>query len=255
MKRCEPVHSPFGGSVAARVLRCPASVDLTQKIPAYLRKSSAYADRGTALHAAITLLLAEDTHALVESLVGKMFGDYAITSDDVANALAPAYAYVETLLDAPGAEYYLEQRIVFPTIPDTWGTVDLLVRIGRTIHVIDFKFGVGVRVCALTPDGDEEVINAQLLFYAAAARHSLREFFAGVENIVLTILQPVSIDVDAEMVSSVTVTHAELDAFIAIYRAVCEEALSDAPHLERGSWCRFCPARPICPAPLKLLAA
>ena len=120
MKRCEPVHSPFGGSVAARVLACPASANLVQKVPAYLRKPSPYADRGMALHAAITLLLAEDTHALVESLVGKVFGDYAITSDDVANALAPAYAYVETLLDAPGAEYYLEQRIVFPTIPDTW---------------------------------------------------------------------------------------------------------------------------------------
>jgi len=248
MKRCEPVHSPFGGSVAARVLACPASANLVQKVPAYLRKPSPYADRGTALHAAITLLLAEDTHALVESLVGKVFGDYAITSDDVANALAPAYAYVETLLDAPGAEYYLEQRIVFPTIPDTWGTVDLLVRIGRTIHVIHFKFGVGVRVCALTPDGDEDVINAQLLFYAAAARHSLREFFAGVENIVLTILQPVSIDVDAEMVSSVTVTHAELDEFIAIYRTACEEALAPAPRLQPGTHCRFCPARPICPA-------
>jgi len=248
MKRCEPVHSPFGGSVAARVLACPASANLVQKVPAYLRKPSPYADRGTALHAAITLLLAEDTHALVESLVGKVFGDYAITSDDVANALAPAYAYVETLLDAPGAEYYLEQRIVFPTIPDTWGTVDLLVRIGRTIHVIDFKFGVGVRVCALTPDGDEDVINAQLLFYAAAARHSLREFFAGVENIVLTILQPVSIELDAEPISSVTVTGDELDEFVVAYRAACEEALSDAPRLERGPWCRFCPARPICPA-------
>ena len=154
----------------------------------------------------------------------------------------------ETLLDTPGAEYYLEQRVIFPTIPDTWGTVDLLVRTGRTIHAIDFKFGVGVRVCALSPDGDDDVINAQLLFYAAAARHSLREFFAGVESIVLTILQPVSIDVGAEMVSSVAVTHAELDAFITVYRAACEDALSDAPHLERGSWCRFCPARPICPA-------
>jgi len=246
--RGEPVHSPFGGSVAARVLRCPASVDLTQKLPAYLRKPSAYADRGTALHSAIALLLAEDAHVLVESLAGKTFGNYRITSEDIETALRPAYAYVGTLLDTPGAEYFLEQRVVFPTIPDTWGTVDLLVCIGRTIHVIDFKFGVGVRVCALSPDGDEDVINAQLLFYAAAARHSLREFFAEVENIVLTILQPVSIDVDAEMVSSVTVTHAELDAFIAIYRAVCEEALSDAPHLERGSWCRFCPARPICPA-------
>src|SRR5262249_46232933 len=138
--------------------------------------------------------------------------------------------------------------VVFPAIPNTWGTVDLLVRIGRTIHVIDFKFGVGVRVCALSPDGDEDVINAQVLFYAAAARHSLREFFAGVESIVLTILQPVSIDVDAEMVSSIVVTHAELDAFIAAYRTACVEALSDTPRLERGSWCQFCPARPICPA-------
>ena len=114
--------------------------------------------------------------------------------------------------------------------------------------MIDFKFGAGVRVLALYPDGDEDVVNAQLLFYAAAARHSLPEFFAGVDNIVLTILQPQSIEPDAEMVSSVAVTHAELDEFIAVYRAACEEALSPSPRLERGAHCRFCPARPICPA-------
>src|SRR5262245_16678880 len=241
-------HSPFGGSVAARVLRCPASVDLIQRVPAHLRKPSAYADRGTACHAAITLLLAEDVHSFVESFAGKTFGNYTITSDDVENALRPAYAYVETLLDMPGAEYFLERRVVFPAIPNTWGTVDLLVRIDRTVYVIDFKFGVGVRVCALAPDADEDIINAQLLFYAAAARRSLREFFAGVESIVLTILQPMSVDIDAEMVSSVTVTHAELDAFVEAYRAACAEALSSAPRLDPGSWCRFCPARPICPA-------
>jgi hypothetical protein len=246
--RHEPVHSPFGGSVAARVLCCPASVDLARKVPAYLRKPSAYADRGTACHAAIALRLAEDAHARVESLAGKTFGSYTITSDDVETALRPAYAHVETLLDTPGAEYFLERRVVFPAIPDTFGTVDLLVRIGRTIHVTDYKFGVGVRVLALSPDGDEDVINAQLLFYAAAARHSLPEFFAGVESIVLTIVQPMSIEHDAEMVSSVAVTHAELDAFIVAYRAACEEALSDTPRLEPGSWCRFCPARPLCPA-------
>ena len=97
---------------------------------------------------------------------------------------------MEALLDAPGAEYYLEHRVVFPGIADTFGTCDLIVRIGDTIHVIDFKFGAGVRVLALYPDGDEDVINAQLMFYGAAARHSLPEFFAGVDNIVLTILQP-----------------------------------------------------------------
>src|SRR5215467_73368 len=147
--RREPIHSPFGGSVAARVLRCPASVNLARKVPAYLHKPSAYADRGTACHAAITLLLAEDTHALVESLAGKTFGSYTITHDDVETALRPAYAYVETLLDTPEAAFYLERRVVFPIIPDTFGTCDLLVRIGSTVHVIDFKFGVGVRVLAL----------------------------------------------------------------------------------------------------------
>ena len=246
----EPAHSVFGGSVAARVLRCPASVDLTQKVPAYLRKTSAYADRGTALHAAMALLLDDNEPLSFDSLVGRTIGSYTLTDDDIECALRPVFAYVDALLTSPGAEFYLECRVVFPYIANTFGTADLIVRIGRTIHVIDLKFGVGVRVLALTPDGDgdEDIINTQLLFYAAAARHSLPEFFAGVESVVLTILQPVSIDLDAEMVSSVTVTHAELDEFVTVYRAACEQALSDAPRLQSGSWCRFCPARPICPA-------
>jgi len=81
----------------------------------------------------------------------------------------------------------------------------------------------------------------------------LPEFFAGVERIVLTILQPASIEIDAEMISSVAVTHAELDEFVTVYRAACEEALSDTPRLQAGSWCRFCPARPICPEHTKPL--
>jgi hypothetical protein len=243
----KPVHSRFGGSVAARVLHCPRSVTLIEKVPAHLRRSSVYADRGTALHAAIALLLGDDPPSL-ESLVGKTFNGYTITSDDVETALGPAYAYAAALIDTPGAVYYLEHRAVFPTIAGAFGTTDLIVRIGDTIYVIDFKFGSGVRVLVLYPDGDEDVINAQLLFYAAAARHSLPGFFAGVDNIILTILQPVSIEPDAEMVSTVQVTHAELDEFITVYRAVCAEALSEAPRLERGPWCRFCPAKPICPA-------
>ena len=50
------------------------------------------------------------------------------------------------------------------------------------------------------------------------------------------------------MDNSVTVTHDELDAFITVYSAACAEALCEAPRLARGDWCRFCAARPICPA-------
>jgi hypothetical protein len=242
----EPAHSPFGGSVATRVLRCPASVGLVKKVPAYLRKVSAYAERGTALHAAMALLI-ERARSL-EDLVGETIEGYRISADDVENALRPAYAYVAALLDAPGAEFYLEQRVVFPMIPGAFGTVDLIVRIGARLYIVDFKFGAGVRVLALYPDGDEDIINAQLAFYAAAARHSLPEFFAGVDEIVLTILQPMSTELDAEMVSSVAVTLAELDAFVEVYRGACEEALTPTPRLQSGAHCRFCPARPICPA-------
>jgi hypothetical protein len=241
-----PTHSPFGGSVAPRVLQCPASVGLIERVPAYLRKVSAYAERGTALHAAMALLI-ENARTL-EGLVGEAIGGYTITADDVENALRPVFTYVDALLDAPGAEFYLEQRVAFPTIPGAFGTCDLLVHICSTVHVIDAKFGAGVRVLAIRPEGDEDIINAQLAFYAAAARHSLPDFFAGVDEIVLTILQPQSIEPEAEMTSSVAVTHAELDALVALYRAACEEALAPAPRLQRGAHCRFCPARPICPA-------
>jgi len=242
-------HSPFGGSVAARVLHCPASVHMVEKVPAHLRKTSAYAERGTALHAAMALLIddLDAGEARLEGLVGTTFGNYTITADDVETALAPALAYVDALL-VPGAEFFLERRVAFPTIAGAFGTADLIVRIDDTIHVVDLKFGSGVRVRALYPDGDEDVINAQLLFYAAAARHSLPKFFAGVEKVTLTIVQPQSIEPDTEMVSSVTITHDELDEFVVVYRAACEEALAPAPRLEKGAHCRFCPARPICPA-------
>jgi Protein of unknown function (DUF2800) len=241
-----PAHSPFGGSVAARVLRCPASVGLIEKVPAHLRKVSAYAERGTALHTAMALLI--DNARPLDALVGEIIGGYTITDNDVENALRPVYAYVDALLNTAGAEFYLEQRVGFPTIPGAFGTVDLIIRIGATLYVIDFKFGLGIRVLALYPDGDEDVLNAQLLFYGVAARHSFPGFVSGADEIVLTILQPQSIEPDAELVSSVAVTHAELDTFIAVYRAACEEALSPTPRLTRGAWCRFCAARPICPA-------
>jgi hypothetical protein len=247
----EPAHSQFGGSSAERTLHCSASVIYIERVPAHLRKSSSYALRGSVCHAAMGWLIDETEDA--ESLVGKTLDGYTITRDDVENALLPAYAHVERLLNTPGAEFYLEQRVVFPTVPGAFGTLDLLVRIGDTIHVVDFKFGTGVRVLALYADGDDDVLNAQLLFYAAAARHSLREFFAGVETIVVTILQPMSLEPDAEMVSTVQVTHAELDEYTTLFREACEEALSETPRLERGAWCRFCPAKPICPEHTKPL--
>src|SRR5262249_4412998 len=194
-----PAHSPFGGSVATRVLRCPASVSLVEKVPAPLRRVSAYAERGTALHTAMALLI--DNARFLDGLAGEIINDYTITRDDVENALQPAYAYVDALLDAPGAEFYSEKRATFPPIPGAFGSLDLLVRTGGTIPVVDSKVGPGVPFLGFLPEGEEDPITAPPASSPAAPRHSLPEFFAGVDEIVLTILQPNSIELDAEMVS------------------------------------------------------
>jgi hypothetical protein len=247
----ELAHSRFGGSTAARILGCPASVRLIAKVPEHLRKESVYADRGSACHAAIARLLDGDSFA---DVVGTTFNSYALSDGDVEDSVRPVVAYLDKLLDSLGAEYYVEYRVAFPGIANAFGTVDLLVRIGNTVYVIDYKFGSGVRVLVFYPDGDEDVLNAQLMYYAAAARHSLPEFFAGVDRIVLTVLQPQSIEPDAEMISTIEdVTHAELDEFVAVFRAACAEALSPTPRLKRGPHCRFCPAKPICPEHTKPL--
>jgi hypothetical protein len=238
-----PAHSPFGGSIAGRILRCPASVGLTAQVPAHLRKTSIHATRGGTLHSAMGLLIEEKR--CLDDLVGETIDGYTITADDVETGLRPAYAYVSRLLDTPGAEFYLEQRVAFPTVPGAFGTLDRH-RNGATLMSIDFKFG-NLPVRALYPDSDDDIINPQPCFAPRPGASRSLEFFAGVDNIVLTILQPMSIETDAEIVSSVTVTHGELDEFIAVYRAACEEALSPSPRLARGAHCRFCQAQPICP--------
>ena len=137
-----PLHSEFGGSIAARVLRCPASVGLAAKTPAQLRRDTIYAQRGAALHVAMALLI-EGERAL-DSLAGETIGEYAITRDDVENALRPALAHVDALLNQPGAEYYLEQRVAFPTLENVFGTADLIVKVAGVANVVDHKFGSGV---------------------------------------------------------------------------------------------------------------
>ena len=100
----KPAHSPFGGTVAARVLRCPASVGLVEKVPAHLRKSSAYADRGTALHAAMALLI-ERRRALSRASSARRSTATRSRATTSRTRCGRLYAYVEALLDTPGAEY------------------------------------------------------------------------------------------------------------------------------------------------------
>ena len=72
------LHSSIvGGSTASRVINCPGSVALVAKMPP--RASSEYADRGTLLHDAISLIL--DGKETAQSVIGMTYEGQTLTQE------------------------------------------------------------------------------------------------------------------------------------------------------------------------------
>lgn len=227
------MHSTLvGGSTASRVINCPGSVALVAKMP--VKPASSYADEGTLLHDAIAQILTSTT-ALPDNFIGRELNGTVLTQELVENKLKVALAALDEIDPYGEMEVEIEARVGFGAlIPDAWGSADLIGRLGQRTIVLDWKFGDGVAV--------EAENNKQLLFYAAAARHTeqTRWAFLGTRELELIIVQPPS-------VKRWVTTFDTLDAFEdALTRAVKLAREPEAP-LQVGEHCRWCNAKPICP--------
>jgi len=214
-----------GGSTAKRVINCPGSVRLVQKMPP--QPSSKYADQGTLLHNAMDAILSSRADVL-----GMKYKDQILTNELYDEKIAPALAALDELGDI---EYATETRVGFgDLLPGVFGSTDLVGRIGNKAVVLDWKFGSGVPVPA------EE--NEQLLFYAAAAMRteSLKWAFEGVTEIECIIVQP-------PFTKRWTTTVERVKQFeLELVQAV-KAAMQDDAELSQGDHCRWCAAKPICP--------
>lgn len=214
-----------GGSSAKRVINCPGSVKLVQKMPP--QPSSKYADQGTLLHNAMDAILSSRADVL-----GMKYKDQILTNELYDEKIAPALAALDELGDI---EYATETRVGFgDLLPGVFGSTDLVGRIGNKAVVLDWKFGSGVPVPA------EE--NEQLLFYAAAAMRteSLKWAFEGVTEIECVIVQP-------PFTKRWTTTVERVKQFeLELVQAV-KAAMQDDAELSQGDHCRWCAAKPICP--------
>jgi hypothetical protein len=247
-------HSSIvGGSSAARLVNCPGSTRLLAQLPAVTDRDSSYSIEGTALHEVIErLIVGEITIAelyaspLTVALKGQTV---LITPDLIRDALEPALAFWDDLATKVDS-WQLETEVHFPGLPGVFGTADILARddVENITYVTDWKFGAGVGVEAVYTDPDDpmwEVVNEQLLFYAAAARHTQPKFFPPGCRIVLTIVQPRARDVSP--ITSVEVSLADLDAFVAELQAAVARSQEDNAPTRRGRWCRFVACKTICP--------
>jgi len=226
------MHSNIvGGSTAKRVINCPGSVALVQKMPPKLGGDAA--DEGTLCHNAMATLL-EDPSLEIKSVLGVKYNDQTLTEDLIDEKIIPAMAAL-TEIDPDGdMEYQIEAHVNFgKLLPNVFGSADLIGRIDDRAIILDWKFGRGA------VDVEE---NEQLLFYAAAAMRTkgLEWAFEGVSEVEMVIVQPPA-------VKRWTTTIARVKQFERdLVHAVTASQNAVAP-LKVGDHCRYCPAKPICP--------
>jgi len=220
-----------GGSTAKRVINCPGSVALVDKMPP--KPSSSYADTGTLLHDTIADIL--DGKGTPESYLYRKHQDIVLTQDLIDDKLLPALAALDAIDPDGEMEYAVESRVHFGDfLPDVFGSTDLLGRIRRRAILLDWKFGDGVAV--------EVEENEQTLFYAAAAMRTpeTQWAFEDVDEVEMIIVQPPSVKRWVTTVERIKQFEDELA------RAVKTALKPDAP-LAAGDHCKWCAAKPVCP--------
>ncbi len=220
-----------GGSTAKRVINCPGSVALVQKMPK--QPSSSYADEGTLLHDTIADHLA--TLQPLHSYLGWKHEDQVLTQELIDEKLVPALAALDEIDPDQKMDYEVETRVSFgDLLPGVFGSTDFVGRIGNRAIVLDWKFGSGVAVTA------EE--NEQLMFYAAAAMRTdaLKWAFEGATEIECIIVQP-------PVIRRWVTTPERIKQFEQTLVQAVKQAQQPNAKLAAGDHCRWCAAKPMCP--------
>lgn len=226
------LHSSIvGGSTAKRVINCPGSVALVNKMPP--KPSSEFADRGTLLHDVIAEILGKDLPW--DQFIGTKYNDQVLTQELFDEKIVTALQLLDEVDPDKRMEYEVETRVGFgDLLPGVFGSTDLVGRIGDRAVVLDWKFGDGVVV-----DAEE---NPQLMFYAAACMRTPEASWAfnGASEVELVIIQP-------PVMRRWVTTKERIKQFEQeLVLAVHESQKPDAK-LQHGDHCRWCAAKPICP--------
>ena len=225
-------HAKLSASSAHRWMNCNPSANLERE---FTDRTSEAAAEGSAAHA-----LCE--HKLRKAL--KMRSTRPVSKYDTDEMEMYTDSYVEFVLEQIDVAkqhcadpfVLIEQRLDFSCyVPDGFGTGDCLIVADKLLHIIDFKYGLGVLVNA------EE--NPQMMLYALGALQ-LFDALYDIDTISMSIFQP-----RRENVSTWTITVAELEEWAEkTLRPKAELAFKGEGEFNPGPWCTFCKAAVKCRA-------
>lgn len=238
----ERSHAILSPSSAKMWLNCPPSARLAEEIGS---KDSVYSKEGTFAHE-----LAE--YALTLYLDGKydIMDDLPIQADKRDNKFlnAEMIRYVSEYVDFVISEHYemmrrtgkvkmlLESKVdISKYAPDCFGSVDVQITSPTEIHIIDLKYGTGVKVYA-----DH---NPQMMLYSLGCYESMKPAERKkIQTVKMTIGQCRLEHYDTfEMPVGDLLNWGENEV-----KEKAKTAFEGKGELKCGDWCRFCPAKAVC---------
>lgn len=225
----EPVHSKLGASSDERWMNCAGSVALIDGLKLPYSDEEEWQKEGTTAHsiAATALLNDQDAWELIYEPAG--------VTAEMAEAVQVHVDYCRSKRKA-NSIILVEHHVRLPQHRLAYGTTDFGAYDPdeSLLDVVDYKHGIGIAV-------DVEW-NPQIMYYA----RGLLEEFPEARRVRLTICQPRAFHPDGPIRTW------EISA-----EALClwaDEVLGPAMYktetshqLDAGSWCRFCPAKIVCP--------
>ena len=244
-------HSSIvGGSTAGRVIACPASVQAVLALPPSAETTSEYAEEGSFAHAVMQKIMEDRRDRAPWSWTNasvrwrdQFIYDRVVTQQHLDGMIDPALFALSDLEQAYGGSFEIigiEQKVVFPGIIDAFGTIDLILASRSTVLHVDWKFGQGVPVLAVTSSGQ---INPQLMYYITASRYTQPSQYHR-KLLVGAIIQPRS----AEPLTHTVIRKADIINFRDLLQQSVRIALRPGPLRVKGEHCRFAPCKLTCPA-------
>lgn len=225
------IHFSFGGSTADRTLNCHGWRKAADALPK-IDRTSAAAERGTAMHDLMEKVLLNGTSVMQELDENP---DHGFDDYDVGHLLAAERMVADVFKQYGVSEFACEP--LMQLADDIGGSTDIIAAGEHHCIVLDYKFG-------RQPVAADS--NAQLLFYHMLAKNSTEVAdLTHRPNVVGVIIQPaVSFEADV---------YEFLPEEVAAFEPRMMDAIKVARtggKLNAGSHCTFCPNEPYCPAKL-----
>ncbi len=222
-------HAKLSASGAHRWMNCPASIRMEENIP---EQTSEYAIEGITAHSIAESCLAKGLNPEDMELDKLLLNSL----DSMQELKGSIQIYLDFVRSIPG-KLLIEQRVDFSEwVPGGFGTADIIIFNPKTriCHVVDLKYGKGVKVNAFE--------NPQLKLYAAGA-FSDYDWLYGIEKFNMVIVQPRLDHISEYSILTENLLHW---CNYVVKPSAKLTFSTDAPFSPGEKQCRFCRAKSTC---------